>query len=126
MPRPSIAIIGASSNRQKFGNKCVRAYAAAGYEVFPVNPHATEIEGLKAYACLTQVPAAKLDRVSIYLRPEICLSVLDELARKPAAEYWFNPGADHPAVIEKARSLGLNVVVACAIVAVGANPYELS
>ena len=42
-----IAVIGASNNREKFGNKCVRAYLMKGHEVFPVNPKEEKIEGLK-------------------------------------------------------------------------------
>ena len=46
MSQGAIAVIGASSDRQKFGNKCVRAYLAAGWEVYPINLHEHEIEGL--------------------------------------------------------------------------------
>src|SRR6266481_2136193 len=120
MSRPAIAVIGASQDRRKFGNKCVRAYAAAGYDVYPVNPHATVIEGHKAWAKLADVPVAELDLVSIYLPPAICLQVLPGLAKKPAREVLFNPGADDPAVLEQARKLGLNVVTGCSILAVGA------
>ena len=125
MSRPTIAVVGASADRRKFGNKCVRAYAAVGYDVYPVNPNTAEVEGHRAYATLADVPVERLDRVSVYLRPEVCLGVLPELAKKPAGEVWFNPGADHPEVLEKARALGLNVVAACSIVDVGVNPYQL-
>jgi len=45
-----VAVIGASNNRNKFGNRAVRAYQGQGYTVVPINPHETEVEGLKAYA----------------------------------------------------------------------------
>lgn len=45
----SIAIIGASSDRSKFGNKAVRAYKRKGFKVFPINPKESKIEGLKCY-----------------------------------------------------------------------------
>jgi predicted CoA-binding protein len=126
MPRPSIAVVGASNHRHKFGNKCVRAYAAAGFDVYPIHPLADTIEGHKAYATLAEVPLARLDRVSVYLKPEICLPVLADLAKKPAGEVWFNPGADTPEVLETARTLGMNVVAGCSIVDIGANPHDLS
>ncbi|HYV39551.1 MAG TPA: CoA-binding protein [Gemmataceae bacterium] len=123
--RPTIAVVGASRDRRKFGNKCVRAYAAAGYIVYPVHPHAAQIEGHQAWPTLADVPADELDMVSVYLPAETCLKVLPDFGRKPAKEVWFNPGADDPAVLEQARALGLNVVAGCSIVAIGANPHQL-
>jgi predicted CoA-binding protein len=124
--KPTIAIIGASSNRQKYGNKAVRAYALRGYEVFPVNPHERTIEGLKAYPSVRDVPAAELERISLYVPPDVGLAVLPDLLSKPAREIWLNPGAQSPALIEQARALGLNVVQGCSIVAIGVDPHSLA
>jgi predicted CoA-binding protein len=123
MPRPTIAIIGASANRSKYGNRAVRAYAASGYEVFPVHPHEQTIEGLPAYRSVLDVPAAGLDRISLYVPPDVGLRLLDEIARKGAREVWLNPGAESPELIARAEALGLPLVLACSIVAVGADPH---
>ncbi|MFL5245147.1 MAG: CoA-binding protein [Gemmataceae bacterium] len=125
MAQKTIAIIGASADRGKFGNKAVRAYASQGYEVFPVHPRETEIEGHPVYRSVLDVPAAELDRITIYLPKEPALETLEEIARKPAREVWFNPGADDPLVVAKARQLGLPVVIGCSIVAIGVNPHAL-
>jgi predicted CoA-binding protein len=116
MSRPTIAVIGASANRSKFGNICVRAYAAKNYDVFPVHPRAASIEGFPAYRQIADVPVPRLDRISIYLPKDICLTVLPQLLQKPAGAVWFNPGADDPEVIALARELGLCVVIGCSIV----------
>jgi predicted CoA-binding protein len=123
MLKPTIAVVGASAQRHKFGNQCVRAYAAKGYDVYPVNPREVLIEGHRTFATLANVPLPRLDRVSIYLPPDVCLRVLPELAKKPAGEFWFNPGADREDVIAEARALGMNVVTGCSIVNIGASPY---
>ena len=99
MPKPTVAILGASRDRRKFGNKSVRAHLEEGYEVFPVNPHAETIEGLKAYPDLASVPVKKLDRISVYLPPEVVLSLLEEIQNRGAKEVWFNPGSDSPEVV---------------------------
>jgi predicted CoA-binding protein len=125
MSSPTVAVIGASPDRQKFGNRCVRAYAAVGYTVFPVHPRATEIEGHKAYPTLAAVPVERLDRVSLYLPPDVALQVLPELTHKAIGELWLNPGADSPEVVARARELGLPVVVGCSIVDVGVDPHAL-
>ena len=53
-----VAVIGASSNRRKFGNRAVRAFVSQGYTVVPINPHETEIEGLRTFASVIDVPGA--------------------------------------------------------------------
>lgn len=125
MSKPTVAILGASRDRGKYGNKSVRAHLARGYEVFPVNPGADEIEGLKAYASLADVPAGRLSRISVYLPPAVGLKVLDEIKARGADEVWFNPGSDSPEVIARAEALGLAVIQACSIVDVGMSPGQL-
>jgi uncharacterized protein len=122
---PSIVVIGASADRAKFGNKCVRAYSLKGYDVYPVNPNETVIEGRPAFKSILDVPIDRIDRVSVYLPPNLGANILKEVAQKKAAELWLNPGADGPEVVEKARQLGLNVIRGCSIVALGISPADL-
>jgi predicted CoA-binding protein len=122
---PTIAILGASSDRTKFGNKAVRAHQQMGYTVYPVNPKGGEIEGLKAYRSLAEIPPGKLDRISVYLPPAIGLQMLPEITARGCDELWLNPGSDSEEVVEQARALGLNVIQACGIIAVGMRPSEL-
>jgi predicted CoA-binding protein len=124
MVKPTIAIVGASTNRSKYGNKAVRAYARNGYEVFPIHPTAATIEGHPAYPSVLDIPCEMLDRVSVYLSPEVGLELIDEIARKPARELWLNPGAESPELVAKARGLGLNVVVACSLMAIGGDALD--
>jgi predicted CoA-binding protein len=121
----SVAIIGASSDRSKFGNKSVRAHAAQGWDVYPVNPKGGQIEGIAAYRSVAEIPALRLDRVSMYLPPALALQVLDAVAQKGCDELFLNPGSDTPEVIERARELGLNAIQACSIVDVGMSPAQL-
>jgi uncharacterized protein len=122
---PAVAIIGASPDRAKFGNKAVRAYRRMGYEVYPIHPKAAEIEGEKAYPSLDAVPRHDFERVSFYVAPAIGMSVMEQVARKKVDEVWLNPGAESPELEAKGRELGLNVVVGCSILAVGVSPEEL-
>lgn len=124
MPKPTVAILGASTNREKFGNKSVRAHLRAGYEVYPVNPRAEVIEGLRCYSSIADVPEP-LDRVSFYLPPALGLSVIDDVAAKHPKEVFLNPGSESPELIERARGLGLNVIQACSIVDAGFHPRDL-
>jgi predicted CoA-binding protein len=119
-----VAVIGASSNRQKFGNRAVRAFQQQGYTVIPINPHETSVEGLKAYASVLEV-LGPVDMASFYVPPEIGEQVIEEIARKGITEVWLNPGAESDALVARARALNLQPIVACSIVAIGQNPYAL-
>jgi uncharacterized protein len=119
-----VAVIGASSNRSKFGNRAVRAFRQQGYTVIPINPNETEVEGLKAYASVLDVPGA-IDMASMYVPPEIGRQVIGEIAQKGIAEVWLNPGAESDELIARARALNIQPIVACSIVAIGENPYRL-
>jgi predicted CoA-binding protein len=65
------------------------------------------------------------DRVILYVRPAVGLRVVEEVAQKGVKELWVSPGADSPELLEKARQLGLEPVVACSILAVGEDPARI-
>lgn len=120
----TIAIIGASADRAKYGNKAVRAFRQQGYTVYPVNPRETEIEGLPVFKSIADVPV-RPQSVSVYLPPPVLLKVLPDIAAKGCDELWLNPGAESPEVLAEAERLGLPVIQACSIVGVGLSPEEL-
>lgn len=119
-----VAIIGASNNTAKYGNKAVRSYHRNGHTVLPVNPHESSIEGLPAYPDITSVPG-EVDRLLLYVAPEIGVTLLEAIAAKGVGEVYVNPGADSPELFEKAERLGLRMVFACAIVDIGDSPSLL-
>lgn len=122
MPERTIAVIGASSDRRKYGNKCVRAYQRAGYRVYPINLSEEEVEGEPVTRRVTEVPA-DLDLIALYLPPPRTLKVLPEIAEKGARNgVFFNPGTWDAAVIAEAERLGIPVRRECAIVAAGFSP----
>lgn len=103
----------------------MRAHLQQGYDVYPVNPHADEVEGLPCYARLADIPVEHLDRISVYVPPEVGLTLLQDIADCGADEVWFNPGSDSEELITKAEALGINVIRACSIVNVGLSPGQL-
>ena len=120
----SVAVIGASTDRSKFGNKAVRAYAQQGFTVWPVNPKEPVVEGLPAFASIADVPG-RPNLVSVYLPPPVVLKVLPAIAAKGCDELWLNPGTESDDVLAEAERLGLNVIQACSIVSVGMSPAGL-
>lgn len=117
----AVAIIGASPNRAKYGNKAVRAFLQQGCAVYPVNPNVKEIEGLPAYASICDLPV-RPQRVSVYVPPAVLLKLLPDIAARGCDELWLNPGTESPEVLAEAERLGLNVIQACSIVGLGVSP----
>jgi predicted CoA-binding protein len=113
---PSIAVIGASNDRTKYGNRAVRAYLAQGWTVYPVHPKETMIEGLAAYKTIADVPVP-VDRASLYVPPAVGIQLLDAISAQRAKELWVNPGSGSPELLARAEALGLATVEACSIVA---------
>ncbi|OFW03657.1 MAG: CoA-binding protein [Acidobacteria bacterium RIFCSPLOWO2_02_FULL_68_18] len=120
VPR-TVAVVGASSDRRKFGNKALRAFQEEGHRVIPINPHEAAVEGLPAYASVLDVPGP-IDMATVYVQPEVGVRLLREFEQKGIPEIWVNPGADSPELLAEARRLKLNVITACSVVALGRDP----
>jgi acyl-CoA synthetase (NDP forming) len=116
-----VAVIGASSDRSKFGNKAVRAFLNHGDQVIPINPKEPEIEGLKAYRSVLDVPGT-IDMATFYVPPAVGETLMEEVARKGIREVWLNPGADSEALAARARALDIRAIRACSIVGIGDSP----
>jgi predicted CoA-binding protein len=123
-PQPTVAVVGASENRAKYGNKSVRAHLRQGYRVFPINPHASSIEGLDVWSSVAETPVERLDRITVYVPPAIGITLLEQFVAKQPSEVWFNPGSESEALLRRAEELGLPVITACSIVDLGTSPSE--
>jgi predicted CoA-binding protein len=116
MTKRTVAIIGAVHDPAKWAYKSVLAHLEKGFEVFPVHPNGGDVQGLKVYPSLAEIPGGKLDRVSLYLRPALGMQMLPEIAAKGCDELWLNPGTESEELVEAARTLGLETIEACSIV----------
>ncbi|PQO46347.1 CoA-binding protein [Blastopirellula marina] len=125
MTKPTVAILGASTERTKFGNKSVRAHLQNGYDVYPVNPRGGQVEGLRVYTSLKEIPVKQLDRISIYVPPQVGMKMVGDIAAKPARQVFFNPGSESAELLEAARERGIKPIQACSIVDVGVVPATM-
>ncbi|HEY6360271.1 MAG TPA: CoA-binding protein [Vicinamibacterales bacterium] len=119
----TVAVVGASSDRNKFGNKALRAFQAEGHRVIPINPNEREVEGLETYASVLDVPGA-IDMATVYVQPDVGRQLLAEFEQKQIPEIWINPGAESDELVAEARRRRLNIIQACSIVAIGRSPYS--
>tara|TARA_Y100000310_G_scaffold345864_1_gene471818 strand:+ start:11980 stop:12402 length:423 start_codon:yes stop_codon:yes gene_type:complete len=120
----TIAIIGASVNRKKFGNKCVRAYKQLGWKIFPINPKEKEIEGIKCYSSINELPE-KPDRVSVYLPSQVTISLIPELKEAGISGVILNPGAESDELVAELKQNNIEPVKVCSIRLEGIDPDSL-
>ncbi len=123
MEEKKIIIVGASNNRSRFSNRAVRAYRDRGWTVYPVHPKETVVEGIPCYATVADVPGSA-EWLSLYVLPPAGLLAVEAAPAKGVRNVYVNPGTESPELIAKIRSLGMNPIEACSIIAVGARPSD--
>jgi predicted CoA-binding protein len=114
------AVVGASVDRSKYGNKVLRCYQQHGKEVYPINARAAEVEGLQAYPSLAALPV-RVRAISVITPPAITEQVVRESAAAGVTHIWMQPGAESDVAIREAEALGLTVIAEgpCLLVVLG-------
>jgi uncharacterized protein len=105
-----IAVVGLSSNRMRPSNGVSEYMKRAGYRIIPVNPNETEVLGERCYARLEDI-AEPIDIVDVFRRPEFVPEIVESAIRIGAKTVWLQEGVIHEAAAERARAVGLNVVM---------------
>jgi predicted CoA-binding protein len=118
-----VAIIGATKDRSKFGNKAVRAYVKRGWRVFPINDHESSIENLRVYKKLSDINF-HLDRILLYVPPHKALELIPDFKQASFDELYVNPGVESDELINALRARRIPFECACGIRAVGENPAD--
>lgn len=114
------AVVGATDDRSKFGNKVLRCYLQHGMDAHPVNPKGGTIEGRPAWPSLLDVPGP-VHAASIITPPPVTLRVVEQAAEAGIRHLWMQPGAESDAAVERAEELGLSVIAdgSCLLVVLG-------
>lgn len=116
----AFGVVGASANREKFGNKVLRVYLQHGKKVIPVNPREKEIEGIPCVAGIQDLPP-NVKSISVITPPHVTEQVVDMAIAKGIANIWMQPGAESPAAVDKCRKNNINVIAdgSCILVVLG-------
>jgi uncharacterized protein len=122
---PIWAVVGASNDRSKFGNRIYRTLRDAGYKVYAVNPREEEIEGDKAYKWVSDLPEAPTV-VDMVIPPRFALSTVQQAKEIGAKAIWFQPGSEDPEAIQWAKENDLDVIESCILVHHVQNPQGSS
>lgn len=114
------AVVGASANRGKYGNKVLRAYMQHGREVIAVNPHEDVIEGLAAVTSLEAI-GRRVHGISIITPPAVTTGIVRSAIQLGIKNIWMQPGAESDKAVAEAQDAGLNVIAGgpCILVVMG-------
>lgn len=104
-----IAVVGASSQNNRFGGYIYRTLKQKGYDVVPVNPRAAAIEHDHCYSSLDSIPG-QLDAAIVAVKPEKALKVVDDAIAAEVPRLWFQQGADFSEAENRARQAGIETV----------------
>lgn len=114
------AVVGATPNQDSFGYKIFKTLQDNNYNVYAVSPKYDEIDGVKTYKSLKDLPE-KVDVVDFVVNPQIGMSVLDEVIEAGIENIFLQPGTRGPEIIQKAAENKINVVLSCVLVELGAH-----
>ncbi len=108
-----IAVAGVSRTAKGVANAIFKKLRDAGYDVVPVNPKASEVEGVRSYADVASIPGA-IDGVMIATAPDAALSIVRQCADKGVKHVWFHrafgAASASPQAIEDAKARGIAVI----------------
>jgi predicted CoA-binding protein len=117
------AVVGASADRSKYGNKVLRCYLQHGREAYAVNPRAEQIEGARSFPDLASLVegVGPIGGLSIVTPPAITEGLVEEAARVGIPRLWMQIGAESGLAVRRARELGLACIAGgpCLLVALG-------
>jgi predicted CoA-binding protein len=104
------AVVGATENTSKFGYKVFKKLKRFDYNVYPVNPNFNEVDGVKCYHNITDIPE-HVDVISLIVNPKIGMDVIEQANEKGIKNVWCQPGAESKELVDKAKEYGMNIIV---------------
>lgn len=121
---PAFGVVGASSNRAKYGNKCLRCYLQNGRKAIPVHPKESSVEGIDCVASVAELPD-DVSSISVITPPQVTEQVVQQAAARGIKNVWMQPGAESPAAVDYCRENGINVIAdgSCLLVVMGYHDH---
>lgn len=116
----AFAVVGASANREKYGNKVLRCYMQHDLRAVPVHPVLAEVEGEPCFEQLSDL-CTMVHGVSIITPPEVTNQIIEEIIELGIKHVWMQPGAESKQAIARAEEAGINCIAGgpCLLVVLG-------
>jgi predicted CoA-binding protein len=116
----AFGVVGASTDRTKYGNRVLRCYQQNGKKAIPVNPREAEVEGVPCVASVLDLPD-EVTSISVITPPAVTEQVVEQAVQKGIRNVWMQPGAESAKAVATCQAHGLNVIAdgSCLLVVLG-------
>jgi uncharacterized protein len=107
------AVAGVSRGPGSAANAVYLKLRDCGYEVFPINPNAAQVEGVDCYPDLASIPG-NLDGVVVVTHPSVSASVVRQAAERGVPRVWLHrsfQGSVSAAAVRECRRAGVACIV---------------
>lgn len=121
-PKHVVAILGASSDPERYSFKAFRMLQEYGHTPIPVHPTLTELEGLQVVPTLKDV-SRPVDTLTMYVGPQRSASMLNDILALKPKRVIFNPGSENPSLEADLSKSGIEVLEACTLVLLRTNQF---
>ncbi|MEW6040310.1 MAG: CoA-binding protein [Elusimicrobiota bacterium] len=105
----SFAVVGSFRDESKYAYKILKDLKNKGYEVYPVNPKIKEVEGLKCYPSVINIPVV-VDVVDMVTPPQVTEQIVRECLQKGISRVWMQPGAESDMAIKFCQKNNIKVI----------------
>ncbi|MHB1161498.1 MAG: CoA-binding protein [Chloroflexota bacterium] len=104
-----VAVVGVSRDSKQFANGVYRALKKKGYQLYPVNPNAQQLEGDRCYPSVSQIPET-VDGALVMVSPGAAEAVVRDCCEAGIRRVWLGNGAVSPEAVRYCREQGMSVV----------------
>jgi predicted CoA-binding protein len=122
LKKEKVAILGASEDKNRYSHICMVTLLTYGHSPILVNPNRTEIDGIKCYPTLSDIPD-QVDTLTVYVNPKISSKIKDEITSFKCKRIIFNPGSENPSLYEPLRKNFVEVIEACTLVMLRSDQF---
>ena len=120
--KETVAILGASKQPERYAYRAFKMLNEYGHTPVPVTPKFSELEGVAAYASLSDLKMP-VDTLTMYVGPDLSSKLSAEILRLKPKRVIFNPGSENPELANQLRAQGVEVVEGCTLVMLRTNQF---
>ena len=121
MKKEKVAILGASTDPERYSYKALKKLLESGHEPLLVSPKYDEIEGHKVYKTLEDLPS--FDTLTVYVNPQISSNLKESIVSLKPKRVIFNPGSENSELQKELKDSGFEVIEACTLVLLSTDQF---
>lgn len=109
LSQKNFAVVGSFKNESKYAYQILKDLTRKGMKVYPVHPQLKEVEGLKCYPTVLDIPIA-VEVVDVVTSPQVTEQIVEQCAQRGISRVWMQPGAESEQAIKFCQENKIKVV----------------